>query len=187
MVDVGLALGYFVLTAHEFELGTCPIGLIAAYEDEIKDLLNIPENKNVVVSTELLKEDIEKELLSMLGDQLPSDLPEYKDNPDKTVDSETSSHPFGSSKASKDTPHLEKFCVDLIAQARNGKMDPCIGRIEERKRIWQVFLLSAFLPIRKTWRAIRLFSRNSLKKLPRCFRLKHKQQPELNQPTRLLL
>ncbi len=53
MVDVGLALGYFVLTAHEFGLGTCPIGLISAYEDEIKDLLNIPENKNVVIGAAL--------------------------------------------------------------------------------------------------------------------------------------
>jgi nitroreductase len=53
MVDVGLALGYFVLTAHEFGLATCPIGLIAAYEDEIKDLLNIPENKKVVIGVAL--------------------------------------------------------------------------------------------------------------------------------------
>jgi len=30
-------------------LGTCPIGLITAYEDEIKDLLNIPEEKQIVV------------------------------------------------------------------------------------------------------------------------------------------
>jgi nitroreductase len=53
MVDIGIALGYFVLTAHEFGLGTCPIGLILAYEDEIKDLLNIQENKNVVIGVAL--------------------------------------------------------------------------------------------------------------------------------------
>jgi nitroreductase len=53
MVDIGIALGYFALSAHEFELGTCPIGLIVAYEDEIKDLLNIPQNKNVVISVAL--------------------------------------------------------------------------------------------------------------------------------------
>jgi nitroreductase len=53
MVDIGVALGYLVLTAHEFELGTCPIGLITAYEDEIKDLLNIPENKKVVIGVAL--------------------------------------------------------------------------------------------------------------------------------------
>jgi nitroreductase len=53
MVDVGLALGYFVLIAHEFGLATCPIGLIVAYEDEIKDLLNIPENKKVVIGVAL--------------------------------------------------------------------------------------------------------------------------------------
>ena len=53
LVDIGLALGYFVLTAHEFGLGTCPIGLITAYEDEIKDLLNIPENKKVIIGIAL--------------------------------------------------------------------------------------------------------------------------------------
>jgi nitroreductase len=53
MVDIGIALGYFALTAHEFGLGTCPIGLILAYEDEIKDLLNIPENKNLVIGVAL--------------------------------------------------------------------------------------------------------------------------------------
>lgn len=53
MVDIGVALGYFILTAHEFGLGTCPIGLILAYEDEIKELLNIPENKNVVIGVAL--------------------------------------------------------------------------------------------------------------------------------------
>jgi nitroreductase len=53
MVDIGLVLGYLILTAHEFGLATCPIGLIIAYEDEIKDLLNIPENKNVVIGVGL--------------------------------------------------------------------------------------------------------------------------------------
>ena len=48
-VDIGVILGYFVLAAHELGLATCPIGLITAYEDEIKDALNIPENKNVVI------------------------------------------------------------------------------------------------------------------------------------------
>ncbi len=53
MVDIGIVLGYLVLAAYEFELGTCPVGLITAYEDEIKDLLNISENKNVVIGVAL--------------------------------------------------------------------------------------------------------------------------------------
>jgi nitroreductase len=57
MVDIGIALGYLFLTAHEFGLGTCPIGLITAYEDEIKDLLNIPENRNVVIGVALGQPD----------------------------------------------------------------------------------------------------------------------------------
>jgi len=52
-VDIGAILGYFVLSAHEFGLATCPIGLITAYEDEIKDVLNIPENKKVIIGIAL--------------------------------------------------------------------------------------------------------------------------------------
>jgi len=53
MIDVGTAVGYLVLAAHAFGLATCPIGLIADYADEIKDLLNIPENKRVVIGVAL--------------------------------------------------------------------------------------------------------------------------------------
>ena len=53
LVDIGVVLGYLVLTAHDFGIGTCPIGLITAYEDEVKDVLNIPESKNVVVGVAL--------------------------------------------------------------------------------------------------------------------------------------
>jgi nitroreductase len=53
LVDIGVALGYLILSAHSFGLATCPVGLIAAYEDEIKDLLNIPQNKNVITGVAL--------------------------------------------------------------------------------------------------------------------------------------
>ena len=53
MVDVGTAVGYLVLAAQASGLATCPIGLIADYADEIKELLNIPENKKVVIGVAL--------------------------------------------------------------------------------------------------------------------------------------
>jgi len=49
LVDVGIAVGYMVLAAHNLGLGTCPIGLISAFADEIKEMLNIPEDKDVVI------------------------------------------------------------------------------------------------------------------------------------------
>lgn len=52
-VDVGIALGYLVLAAHHYGLHTCPIGLITAYEDDVKDVLDIEENKDVVISVAL--------------------------------------------------------------------------------------------------------------------------------------
>jgi len=53
LIDIGVAVGYFLLAAHASGLGTCPIGLINAYGEEIKDLLNIPENKRLVIGIAL--------------------------------------------------------------------------------------------------------------------------------------
>ncbi len=53
MVDVGAAVGYLVLAAESSGLATCPIGLITDYADEIKELLNIPENKKIVIGVAL--------------------------------------------------------------------------------------------------------------------------------------
>ncbi len=53
LVDIGIFLGYLVLAAHNTGLLTCPIGLITAYEDDVKDVLNIPENKHVVIGLAL--------------------------------------------------------------------------------------------------------------------------------------
>jgi nitroreductase len=53
LVDIGVGLGYLVLAAHNAGLWTCPIGLITAYEDEVKDVLSIPEEKDVVIAVAL--------------------------------------------------------------------------------------------------------------------------------------
>jgi len=53
LVDIGMVLGFITLTAYSFGLGTCPIGLINAYEDDMKELLNIPDNKDVVIGVAL--------------------------------------------------------------------------------------------------------------------------------------
>jgi nitroreductase len=53
LVDIGAVLVYLVLAAHACGLWTCPIGLIAAYEDDVKDELNIPEEKSVIIGLAL--------------------------------------------------------------------------------------------------------------------------------------
>jgi nitroreductase len=53
MVDAGAFLGYLVLAAAAHGLASCPIGLVRSYEDEIKDQLNVPESKNLVISVAL--------------------------------------------------------------------------------------------------------------------------------------
>jgi len=49
LTDIGIVVGYLVLAAHAMGLATCPIGLIAAFDDEIREELNIPEQKQVVI------------------------------------------------------------------------------------------------------------------------------------------
>ena len=53
LVDIGVCLGYLVLAAHHAGLWTCPIGLITAYKDEVKEMLNIPDDKDVVIAAAL--------------------------------------------------------------------------------------------------------------------------------------
>ncbi|MCD4717298.1 MAG: nitroreductase [Desulfobacterales bacterium] len=49
LADIGIVVGYLVLAAHGLGLGTCPIGLITAFDDAIREELNISEEKQVVV------------------------------------------------------------------------------------------------------------------------------------------
>ena len=49
LTDIGIVVGYLVLAAHDLGLGTCPVGLITAFDDDIKESLNIPEEKKVVI------------------------------------------------------------------------------------------------------------------------------------------
>jgi nitroreductase len=48
--DIGIAMGWFMLAAHGMGLGTCPIGIINSFGDEIKELLSIPDTKEIVAS-----------------------------------------------------------------------------------------------------------------------------------------
>jgi nitroreductase len=52
-VDMGITLGYLLLAAHSYGLWTCPIGLITAYSEEIKDELGISDDKSVVIGVAL--------------------------------------------------------------------------------------------------------------------------------------
>ncbi|MDQ7785233.1 MAG: nitroreductase [Desulfomonilaceae bacterium] len=53
MVDVGSLVAYLVLSAEGHGVNSCPIGLVQQYEDEIKDQLNVPESKKLIISVAL--------------------------------------------------------------------------------------------------------------------------------------
>jgi nitroreductase len=48
--DIGIVMGWLMLAAHGMELGTCPIGIAVSFGDEIKELLNISDSKDIVAS-----------------------------------------------------------------------------------------------------------------------------------------
>ena len=49
LTDIGILLGYLVLAAHAMGLATCPIGLITAFDEDIREQLNLSEDKEVVI------------------------------------------------------------------------------------------------------------------------------------------
>ena len=50
---IGAALGYLTLAAHARGLGTCPIGLINAYEDQLREFLDVPDDREIVIGAAL--------------------------------------------------------------------------------------------------------------------------------------
>jgi len=52
-LDVGLGVAYLLLAAQAKGLATCPIGLITAYAEEIADVLDISENKEIILGIAL--------------------------------------------------------------------------------------------------------------------------------------
>lgn len=53
MTDIGSFVAYLVMAAAGHGLASCPIGLVKAYEDDVKDMLNISEDKRLIVSVAL--------------------------------------------------------------------------------------------------------------------------------------
>jgi len=49
LTDIGVLVGYLVLAAHGLGLSTCPIGLITAFDEDIKEELSLREDKQVVI------------------------------------------------------------------------------------------------------------------------------------------
>lgn len=52
-LDVGIAVGWLLLAAKELGLDSCPVGLVAAYQETIKDFLNIPDHYEVLLAVAL--------------------------------------------------------------------------------------------------------------------------------------
>ena len=71
LTDIGVLVGYVVLAAHGLGLGSCPIGLITAFDDDIKELLNIPEEKQVVIGIALGYEDPDASVNKSMSERAP--------------------------------------------------------------------------------------------------------------------
>ena len=71
LVDLGITIGYMVLAAYNIGLGTCPIGLISAFSDEIKDRLNIAEEKDVVMGIGIGYPDPDSPINQAISERAP--------------------------------------------------------------------------------------------------------------------
>ncbi|MDP6179467.1 MAG: nitroreductase [Desulfatiglandales bacterium] len=71
LTDIGIIVGYFVLAAHAMGLGTCPIGLISAFDDDIKEELSIPEEKRVVIGIAVGYRDPDDSLNRVRPEKVP--------------------------------------------------------------------------------------------------------------------
>jgi nitroreductase len=63
-------MGWFMLAAHGLGLGTCPIGIINSFGDEIKELLSIPDTKEIVASIAVGYPDTEARINQARSDRV---------------------------------------------------------------------------------------------------------------------
>jgi len=78
----------------------------------------------VLMNLGLKLEDVREEVLNLLGAVVENE--------------ETSSHPTEQKKGKSKTPALDSFGRDLTEMAREGKLDPVIGRQREIDRVIQI-------------------------------------------------
>lgn len=71
LTDIGIVLGYLVLAAHALGLGTCPIGLITAFDDDIKEELSIPEEKQVIIGVAVGYKDPQAPINKLKSERVP--------------------------------------------------------------------------------------------------------------------
>ncbi len=80
LTDIGVAVGYLVLAAHAMGLGTCPIGLITAFDDDIREQLNIPDEKQVVIGIAVGYRDESSPLNRARSERVPtSDVVKWRE------------------------------------------------------------------------------------------------------------
>src|SRR5947208_2144483 len=82
----------------------------------------------VLLNLGLKLEDVREEVLNLLGHNMPSD----------TESSGGGGSERGSGKSKSKTPALDSFGRDLTELARQGKLDPVIGRANEIERVIQI-------------------------------------------------
>src|SRR4051812_29858413 len=82
----------------------------------------------VLLNLGLKLEDVREEVLNLLGHNMPSD----------TESSGGAGSERSSGKSKSKTPALDSFGRDLTELARQGKLDPVIGRANEIERVIQI-------------------------------------------------
>jgi nitroreductase len=78
--DIGITMGWFLLAAQAMGLGTCPIGIISSFGDEIRESLNIPDTKEIVISIAVGYPDPDARINQARSDRVPlNDIVKWRD------------------------------------------------------------------------------------------------------------
>lgn len=73
LIDIGLAVGNVLLSAHSRGLGACPIGMANAYGDRIIKFLDLEERKRLVLAVALGYADSEAPINRFKSRRAPAD------------------------------------------------------------------------------------------------------------------
>ncbi|MCG3138338.1 MAG: Negative regulator of genetic competence ClpC/MecB [Phycisphaerae bacterium] len=93
----------------------------------------------VLMNLGLKLDEVREEVLNLLGAGGPEvEEPGSSGPAASTMEPEARSSSSGKGKGSSRTPALDSFGRDLTAMARQGKLDPVIGRVNEIERVIQV-------------------------------------------------
>jgi ATP-dependent Clp protease ATP-binding subunit ClpC len=114
------------------------LGMLVIHE---KDKENEETDLKQIFDSYVLKYSEVKEMYMEIGESEEDENEEYEKEDEYFAEagrSDSSKFPTKKKKSKSKTPALDSFGTDLTLKAKNGMLDPVIGRLKETKRMMQI-------------------------------------------------